>query len=169
MAVIWTEAQLKERLDKNPALRINERYSQPVKKRKVVAPKVSKIATLPPMRFYLQELPVKLFLPFVYPSLNKWTRMNRWERKRVEDEFRDEVRWEIIRNQIMGFKCKVSIQVIIYHPVDRYRDRDNYCYKWLKDALKGIVIIDDDPRYVEDLPVQFAKGKKHMDVWIRPI
>jgi Holliday junction resolvase RusA-like endonuclease len=169
MSITWTEAELKERLEKNPALRINERYSQPVKKRKPAAPKIPKIATLPPMRFYLQELPVKLFLPFVYPSLNKWTRMHWAEKKHIEDEFRDEVRWEIIRNQILGFRSRVSIQVTIYHPVNRHRDSDNFCYKWLKDALKGIVIIDDDPRYVEDLPVQFAKGKKHMDVWIRPI
>lgn len=168
MTVNWSESELKERLEKNPQLRINEKFSQSAKKKKKVCRPAPRIK-LQPLKFYENELPIKLFLPFVYPSLNRWTRLHWAEKKRIEDEFRDEVRWEAIQQGIRGFKSRVSIQVILYHPVERHRDYENYCYKWLKDSLKGIAIIDDDPRYVLDLLPEFRKGKKRMEVWIRPI
>lgn len=168
----WTEKELAECLAKNPALRVNPKYSVPEKsakddvKRSI--PKRTRII-LPPMKFYEYEEPIRFILPFVYPSLNKTLRMNRWKRKRQEDEFRDAVRWYLMLYKIRGFRSKIILEVKVSMPVLRHRDTDNYCYKWLKDAIKGIVIIDDDPRYVVEKPVVFEKGKLKMEVRITPI
>lgn len=165
----WTEKQLQERLDKNPALRINPKFTTPVKEdMKRPIPKMPRMV-LPPMRFYEEEKPVKVILPFTYPSLNKMLRMNWYERKRQEDEFRDAVRWYLAMYRIIGFRSQVILEVTVFKPVLRYRDTDNYCYKWLKDAMKGLVIIDDDPRYVIEKPVKFEKGKPRMEIRITPL
>jgi Holliday junction resolvase RusA-like endonuclease len=165
--ITWTEEQLQKQLKANPALRINPKYSQ-LEKIKRCVPKSPKII-LPPMRFYEVERPIKLVLPFSYPSLNKTNSMNRWERAKKKKEFEDAVRWELFLWKIIGFHSLVKLEVTVYKPVFRYRDRDNFCYKWLKDALKGVVIIDDDPRYVYDVPVEFEKGKERIEVKIIPV
>jgi Holliday junction resolvase RusA-like endonuclease len=164
----WTEQQLVKCLESNPALRLNEKLSQPAKKSKKCVPKNPRVI-LPPMKFYEVEQPVRIWLPFTYPSLNKTKRMNQYAAWKAEREFRDAVRWELILNKIQGFRSLVRMEVTIFKPVLRHKDRDNFNYKWLKDAIKGIVIIDDDPRYVYDVPVEFAKGKEHMEVRIIPI
>jgi len=165
----WTEKQLEERLAKNPALRINPKYTAPVKddsKRPI--PKRPRLV-LPPMRFYEVEEPVKVTLPFTYPSLNKMLRMNWYERKQQENEFRDAVRWYLAMYKVVGFRSPVIVEAVIYHPRIRFRDRDNYCMKWLKDAIKGIVIVDDDPRYVAQEKVEFQKGKAKIELQITPV
>lgn len=164
----WTEQQLAKRLESNPALRLNEKLSQPAKKDKKTVSKKPK-ANLPPMKFYEVERPITIILPFTYPSLNKTNGMNHWKRAKMKKEFEDAVRLELSLLKIRGFHSLVKLEVTVYKPVIRYRDRDNFCYKWLKDALKGIVFIDDDPRYVYDVPVEFAKGKEHMEVRIIPV
>lgn len=166
--ICWDEKHLEEVLTRNPAIKINKKYSMPLKgksnRKKVIK------AIKETMVFYGpgEEHPIKITFPFVYPSLNKILRMNRWQRKKLEDEFREMVRWKLKVNNIKGFRTPVSIMVIIYFPILRRRDRDNFCFKWLKDALKGIVIIDDEPRYVESEKVDFDKGEKRMEVFITP-
>jgi Holliday junction resolvase RusA-like endonuclease len=165
--ITWTEEQLTKILQSNPALRIDLKYSQPARKKHSL-PRSPRIV-LPPMRFYEVERPVRIIFPFTYPSLNRMLRMNWYERKRQEDEFRDAVRWELALNKIIGFRAPVVLEVKVYHPTIRFRDRDNYCMKWLKDALKGIVIVDDDPRYVAAEQVEFEKGKARIELRIMPV
>lgn len=165
--ITWTEEQLTKILQSNPALRINPQYTQPVRKKKSL-PRDPKVI-LPPMKFYEVERPIKVILPFTYPSLNRTNSMNPFERAERKKEFEDAVRWELFRWKILGFRSQVRLEVTVYKPVFRHRDRDNFCYKWLKDALKGVVIIDDDPRYVYDVPVEFEKGKERIEVRIIPV
>ena len=162
----WSEQQLQQALESNPALQINEQFSQPAKKRSkaIKRPKIE----LPPMKFYENEQPIRIWLPVTVPSLNRILRMNRWERKKQEDEFRDAVRWELMIDKILGFRSPVILNITIFNPVMRHRDRDNYL-KWVKDSIKGIIIVDDDPRYLAQETVEFAKGKAHIELRIIPV
>jgi Holliday junction resolvase RusA-like endonuclease len=172
----WTEKELAAALKSNPAIRINEKHSmsaqgKKTKKKNCISKKPKVI--LPPMKFYTdyaggKEQTVKLFLPFTYPSLNKTKRMSTFAAWKAEAEFRDAVRWELLVNKILGFRQMVHLAVVIFHPKKRKRDDENYNYKWLKDALKGIVFVDDDHDHVRDEPVEFKKGKPHIEVYIIP-
>lgn len=163
----WTEEQLTKALEKNPALRINERYSMPAKpKKKNVGPRAPKLSAAP-LKYYDIELPIRIHLAHVPPSLNEILRMNPWVRAKEEEEFRNAVRWDLKVQNVKAFRSPVDLLIVIYFPQMRHRDRDNYL-KWTKDALKGIVFIDDDPRYIASEDVEFKKGKKRMEVIIHP-
>jgi Holliday junction resolvase RusA-like endonuclease len=167
MTVNWTQKQFDEMLNKNPALRIDEQHSQPARAgpKKPKRPKIQP----PPLKFYEIERPIKLFIPFVPPSLNRILAMNQWERRKLKEEFVNDMRWELMVNKVKCFRSSVIIIITIFHPVVRRRDPDNY-QKWLLDSLKGVLIVDDSPEYLaEPVRVDFRKGKKHMEIRVIPV
>jgi Holliday junction resolvase RusA-like endonuclease len=164
----YTEKQLDEILKKNPAIHINERYSQLTPKKFPKKPKRPKMQT-PQLRFYDFERPIKLFVPFVPPSLNQVLAMNPWERRKLKEEFVNDMWWVLMHNKVRCFRSLVIIIVTLFFPVMRTRDEDNYL-KWLLDSLKGVLIVDDSPEYLaEPIRVKFEKGKKHMEIKVIPI
>jgi Holliday junction resolvase RusA-like endonuclease len=164
----YTEKQLDEMLQKNPLIKINERYSQLSNKSKnPKKPKRPKIQP-PPLRYYDIERPIKLFIPFVPPSLNRVLAMNQWERRKLKEEFVNDIRWMLMYNKVRCFRSPVVLLVTLFYSVERRRDKDNYL-KWLLDSLRGVLIVDDSPEYLEDVQVKFEKGKKHMEIKVIPI
>jgi Holliday junction resolvase RusA-like endonuclease len=94
--------------------------------------------------------------------------MNQWERRKLKEEFVNDMRWELMFNKVKCFKSPVSLIITLYYPVERRRDKDNYL-KFLLDSLRGVLIIDDSPEFLKDVRVEFAKGKKHMEIQVIPI
>jgi Holliday junction resolvase RusA-like endonuclease len=164
----YTEKQLDEILRKNPGVRINERYSQLTPKKFLKKPKRPKMQP-PPLKFYDIEHQIKLFIPFTPPSLNRVLAMNEWERRKLKEEFVNDMWWSLMYNKVRCFRSPVIIIVTLFFPVMRTRDEDNYL-KWLLDSLKGVLIVDDSPEYLAGpVRVKFEKGKKHMEIKVIPI
>jgi hypothetical protein len=131
-------------------------------------------ALIESMRYYPEgeEPEVMIRIPSVPPSLNRLNTMHWGVRRAKYKAFEELVRTIIAVRRIKAYRCPVELLVTCVFPTKRNRDRDNYCFKWLKDALKYVVLRDDDPRYVVREEVEFdidPHCEPYMRVLIRPV
>lgn len=168
MAVNWTRKELEEALKKNPAIRINSKYSMPPREAKKASRGRLPSQTVLDVPFYEKEFPIRIHLPYVPPSLNKTTGGNRYAVNAAKQDFIDEVRWDLKLAGVKKFRGKVRILMLFYFPVYRERDRENFM-KWIKDAIKGWVFVDDSTAFIEWESVEFPKGKKRTELLVEPV
>ncbi len=88
------------------------------------------------------------------PSWNKFYSGQHWAvRKKMADYWHEQIGW--ILRVSWGRKAiivkPVSIHITCYFKNKRWIDADNLCGKLIIDALKGVVIKDDSPEYVQDV------------------
>lgn len=102
-----------------------------------------------------------LIIPRIPISANKLLRMHWHPRADLLGEWKHDV----------GVLCKeakipmlehVTVGAVIYFKDKRTRDMDNFTFsleKMLGDSLKGIIIPDDDPRYLTWGSIEFLHDK----------
>jgi Holliday junction resolvase RusA-like endonuclease len=113
---------------------------------------------------------MKLDIQAVPPSLNKTLNMNRWDRARLNLEWRMQIRAGYMPNGAAREKQRVTIT--LWH--SREYDRDNLfgAVKPVVDALKHWKLIVDDTKEWLELDVQQAKcphKQRHTTIEIEPV
>ena len=88
---------------------------------------------------------IKLTIPEIPPSLNKYLRMHYQTRKRVNDHWA-EIIWHLkLEQRYTESPLKKSkVTLIYYFPDKKRRDPDNYAGKMIMDGLTRARIIEDD-------------------------
>jgi Holliday junction resolvase RusA-like endonuclease len=109
----------------------------------------------------------KLFLTIEDETLPSWNTLysgKHWAvRKHMADYWHDLVTAYLMKNwRNKGvIKGSVKIQIICYFKSHRWIDSDNLCGKLIIDALKGVVIKDDSPKYVKEVCCSSRMDAKH--------
>ena len=78
-----------------------------------------------------------------HPSLNKWTHWHWAKKKRVKDEFKQEIILKCNKYQQPKIE-KANVEVLYYFDNKHRRDRDNYVPKFILDGLVEAGVIQDD-------------------------
>jgi Holliday junction resolvase RusA-like endonuclease len=83
------------------------------------------------------------------PSWNVIYSNTNWgARKNIVDKVHNEIQWHLNQMDFAMFECVVDIKVECYYKNNRRPDSDNVCDKLVIDSLRGVVIANDDWRYV---------------------
>lgn len=94
---------------------------------------------------------------------NQFYRGLKWHyRKKMVDEVRAIVLSSIYKegNEFEMFTCPVDIEITCYY-VSHPHDSSNICAKIYEDALKGIFIEDDSPKYVRSMKTSSLIDRQH--------
>lgn len=101
-------------------------------------------------------------LPYVHPSLNKWTRMHYILRNNLKQSIQNDV-WKAAKvSKIPKIDSCVEIFITYYHP-RRTVDLDNYTPKFFLDGLKHL-FVDDNIQHVIKLGWTFKKDKNKRSI-----
>lgn len=93
-------------------------------------------------------------IPALPPSLNEWSRMHWAYRRRLKDDFQQQL-WAVLNEK--GNRCprgleRIEVRAVLTFPEKRRRDADNFgavLWKWACDVLvREGVIPDDTPEHV---------------------
>jgi Holliday junction resolvase RusA-like endonuclease len=98
----------------------------------------------------------KFVLPFVARSLNQWTRQHRFKAAREKKRIGAITRACLLSQGARLFHGPVEIEFLLVFRTNRNRDIDNYGQKFVTDALKGVIIEDDNSNIVRDVRIRFA-------------
>lgn len=114
---------------------------------------------------------VKLDIARTPHSLNKVLRLN-W---RVRNEYQHMIDSLIhamwLKEGRPIFLNPVKVRYVLYFPVDRSRDYDNYLggAKYFTDALKRTFFLRDDQKFLKKVDVDFAVGPEKTTILIEEV
>jgi len=90
---------------------------------------------------------LKLIIPLTPSSLNKWQRAHWAKRRRIQDEWDNQVAVGLAKTtnlvRLRPLMEKARIEIKYFFRTKHKRDKDNYTPKVIMDCLKGRVIVDD--------------------------
>lgn len=108
---------------------------------------------------------LKLIIPFTPCSLNKYARAHWGKRRRIYEEWDNQVAVELARAtnlvRLRPLMDRAKIRIKYFFRTKHSRDKDNYTPKVIMDCLKGRVIVDDSSDRV-DIDWELLYDKKHL-------
>ena len=101
-------------------------------------------------------------IPDVHPSLNVWSKMNRWKMNTLKKQWEHDVFYLAKQAKIPFFNFPVDIFITYHHPRQTV-DKDNFSPKFIMDGLKPF-LIDDNIKIVKKLDWDFVKSDKKKSI-----
>ena len=92
---------------------------------------------------------IKITIPYLPPSLNKWSRMHWAEARQIKKQWEHDIYYESykyyeLRDKAIYPLTKAKVRIKFYFKDKRIRDKDNYTPKFILDALVKAGILQDD-------------------------
>lgn len=117
---------------------------------------------------------LKLIIPLTPSSLNKWQRAHWAKRRRIQDEWDNQVAVELVKSinvvRLRPLMEKAKIGIKYYFRTKHKRDKDNYTPKVIMDCLKGRVVVDDSSDRVDvDWELLFDKNQPRTEILIEEL
>ena len=98
-------------------------------------------------------------IPFPPPSLNVWKNWHWSKQAEFKTELAEAIRLLAIERRLPQFH-QARIEITHYFKTKRRRDTDNYCQKFIGDALVRAGILNDDNTELVEVPEPVLKVDK---------
>lgn len=105
------------------------------------------------------------------PSWNElWSQSHWTKRKEIKDRCALVMRAAVDPDKAFIFECKVTLEIRVYLK-GKMMDWSNVCIKPYEDALIGLYLKDDSPKYVAGGTVRVYQDKKNprIEIDINPV
>ncbi len=96
-------------------------------------------------------------------SRNKFQNMHWASKKKIKNEYEDEVKLQCEENKIGNIKVPAVFMYYFYFKDKRKHDADNYCYvcKMINDGLRYAGVLEEDTiDFIPEIRIKGIRGKE---------
>ena len=117
---------------------------------------------------------IKITIPYLPPSLNKWSRMHWAEASNIKKQWEHDIYYlfnqQRFDNREILPLTKAKVRIKLYFKDKRIRDKDNYTPKFILDGLvKTGILADDNADVIGQTEIIFGFDKTdprtEIEVW----